>query len=324
MLFFPPTVKSADAIAQVSLLKNISYLFVLILLATCILTAGNHRQQNQSPKEISLISFNIRYGTADDGENSWTKRRDLFMSVLKSHSPDIMGLQEALRFQLDEIKDILPGYGEIGVGRDDGYTKGEYSAILFRTDKFAVSESGTFWFSGTPTLPASKHWGNNVTRICTWARFVEKKSGKGFYLYNVHLDHESQNSREKSAVLLSDHLLQRNYADPVIVTGDFNAGEHNAAIRYLLDDLPVMTKNTTVNKFRLQDTFRTLHPEDKNIGTYHAFNGSTDGDKIDFIFVSESWKVLRSSIDHTNLHGRFPSDHFPVTAIIELQDSTDK
>ena len=132
--------------------------------------------QERAP--LAAMSFNIRYGTANDGENRWALRRDFLIDVMREQAADVVGLQEALDFQIDEIVAALPVYGVIGVGRDDGARKGEYTAILFRRDRFQVSDAGTFWFSDTPEVVASKSWGNSITRICTWARLVDR-DGRG-------------------------------------------------------------------------------------------------------------------------------------------------
>ncbi len=178
------------------------------------------------------MTFNIRYGTADDGDNSWPLRSAMVWQLIQNHAPDVVGLQEALRFQLDEIRTRVPGYAELGVGRDDGRSGGEYSAILYRSRRFAVADQGTFWFSETPDAPGSTSWGNRITRICTWARLVERETGTHLYVYNLHLDHESQPSRERSVELLAARINARRPRDPVIVMGDFNAGEDNPAVRY--------------------------------------------------------------------------------------------
>ena len=151
--------------------------------------------------ELVVMSFNIRYGTAADGENHWTARRKLLLDVVKRQKADLIGLQEALDFQIREIVNAVRDYAVVGVGRDDGKAAGEYSAILYRRDRFHVADAGTFWLSDTPSVVASKTWGNNITRICTWARFVDR-GGQAFWHYNVHLDHQSQPSRERSTQLL--------------------------------------------------------------------------------------------------------------------------
>jgi len=272
--------------------------------------------------DLSVMSFNIRYGTANDGANHWEKRHELVYDVIRKHDCDVVGLQEALHFQIEQICQAVPHHAIIGVGRDDGKTKGEYSAIMYRTDRLQVTDAGTFWLSDTPEVVGSTSWGNSITRICTWARFVRKTSGKAFYVFNVHLDHRSQPSREKSMVLLARRLRDRQYPDPVIVTGDFNAGENNPAIRYLRGELNGNTDDDRLakNPIPLVDTFRLLHPEAAEAGTFNGFKGERSGAKIDYIFVAPGTKVLEAVIIHDNENGRYPSDHCPVMARLALSD----
>ena len=276
--------------------------------------------------ELQVMSFNIRYGTANDGENRWENRRRMAFNVIRNHKSDAVGLQEAMRFQIDDIREALPVYGEIGVAREDGKTKGEYSAILYRTDRFKVGESGTFWFSDTPEVPGSSHWGNACVRICTWARFIEKKSGRAFYLFNLHLDHVSQPSREKSAVLLAQRIQSRKHAEPFVVTGDFNAGEKNPLIAYLKGQTALSEPNEepSKNPVPMVDTFRVLHPDATDVGTFNAFKGNREGEKIDFIFTTSDVRVLDAGILYDNLDGYYPSDHFPVTARLRLPAVKDR
>ncbi len=262
---------------------------------------------------LSVMTFNIRYGTAKDGEDEWAARRDMLFDVVRSSKTDLIGLQEALDFQIDEIIAAVPGYAVVGVGRDDGAEKGEYSAILFRTDRFHVAEAGTFWFSDTPSVVASKSWGNNITRICSWARFIDR-DGRGFYHFNLHLDHQSQPSRERSTVLLRARIDTRAAPDPVIVTGDFNVGEANPA-------LSTLTLATGTVPPPLVDTFRVLHADEKDAGTFSGFKFGNHGtDKIDYILVQPGAEVMAAEIVRTSRNNRYPSDHFPVTARVRLVD----
>ena len=274
--------------------------------------------------ELRIMTFNIRYGSANDGDDSWDKRKDMVCDVLRRHDPDIVGLQEALRFQIDYIRAELPEYEEIGVGRDDGKIKGEYSVILYRKDRLDVNESGTFWLSDTPNIPGSTSWGNQITRICTWGRFALKESGKAFYLFNTHLDHQSQPSREKSVILLDERIATRKHPDPVIITGDFNAGEDNAAVRYLKREMPLPVGTTVPGGSAMVfvDTFRLLHPDMKDVGTFNAFKGDRSGGKIDYIFVQPGRMVLDAAILYDSKDGRYPSDHFPVIARLSLRGGT--
>jgi len=270
--------------------------------------------------ELRVMSFNIRYGSANDKQNHWRNRREMVFDVLRNHYPDIVGLQEALDFQIDEIRKALAKYGQIGVAREDGKTEGEYSALLYRLDRFDVDESGTFWFSNTPEVPGSNHWGNACVRICTWARFLEKKSGRAFYVFNLHLDHVSQPSREKSAVLLAQRVHQRKHQDQFVVTGDFNTGENNPVVMYLKGKTSLSGQNEreSDNPVPMVDTFRVLHPDIKDVRTAHGFRGNRKGNKIDYVFTPSNVKVLEAQILYDNIDGRYPSDHFPVTAILVL------
>lgn len=255
---------------------------------------------------LRVMSFNIRYGTATDGENHWEKRKAFLADVIRTEAPDILGVQEALDAQLRYILETVPGYAMVGVGRDDGMRAGEYSAILYRTDRLQVSRSDTFWFSDTPTRVASKTWGNNITRICTWAQF-RTTEGRTFYVYNVHFDHQSQPSREKAAALLRTTIEARDPEAPVIVTGDFNAGEGNAAMARMLEG------------GLLRDTFRVRHPKASPVGTATGFTfGKVDGEKIDYVLTTPDIDVLDAAILQTAREQRYPSDHFPVTATLRL------
>jgi endonuclease/exonuclease/phosphatase family metal-dependent hydrolase len=194
----------------------------------------------------------------------------------------------------------------VGVGREDGRRGGEFAAILFRRDRLRVAESATFWFSDTPGVPGSRSWGNSVTRICTWARFIDR-DGRGFWHYNVHLDHQSQPSRERSAALLRQRVDARSVsAEPAMVTGDFNVGERNPALEVL-------------RAAGFLDTFRVHHPDERRVGTYTGFKMDNDaGEKIDYILVQPGATVLRADIIRSARDGRYPSDHFPVVARVVL------
>jgi endonuclease/exonuclease/phosphatase family metal-dependent hydrolase len=261
--------------------------------------------QATAPEPLSVMSFNIRYGTADDGPNRWELRRGPLVELLKVNSPDVLGLQEALHFQIDEILQALPDYKMVGVGRSDGGHGGEYSAILYRASRLTVRRTDTFWFSDTPETVASNTWGNAIERICTWALFDDKQ-GRAFYVYNLHLDHISQPSRERSVRLLLDRIAARNPAAPVVVTGDFNTGEKNSATQAMLKNF--------------RDTFRVVHANEAEVGTANQFTfGRTTGEKIDYVFVEAGTEVLSAEIVRTSVAGRYPSDHFPVTARIRFR-----
>jgi endonuclease/exonuclease/phosphatase family metal-dependent hydrolase len=283
------------------------FVFALALAMACGTLSATVQPAEWAP--LSVMTFNIRYGTANDGENNWAARRALLLDVVRDEDADLVGLQEALDFQIDAIVAAIPGYAVVGVGRNDAARKGEYSAILFRRDRLQVASSGTFWFSDTPELVASTTWGNRITRICTWARFVDR-DGRAFWHFNLHLDHESQPSREKSVELLRRRVDARAFAnEPVVITGDFNVGEKN----------PALTALVAGGAFR--DTFRALYPDEKLAGTFSGFTaGKVDGDKIDYVFAQPETAVLAAAIVRTSRNDRYPSDHFPVTARIRFKN----
>ena len=259
---------------------------------------------------LRVMTFNIRYGTANDGENHWNKRDHLVKAVIADHQPDIIGLQEALSFQLEELAHEFTQYTRIGVGRSDGVSTGEHCAILFRTQRFSADEQGTFWFSATPELPGSTSWGNGITRICTWVRLIDRETRQAFYVYNIHLDHQSQPSRERSTELLVQRIAQRTHGDPFIVTGDFNAGPANPA---------VLTMGAATGVAEMIDCYRAIKPmPTEGEGTFNSFRGEHDGERIDYIFCSPELAVDRCLIVHDNDAGQYPSDHCPVVADLEI------
>jgi endonuclease/exonuclease/phosphatase family metal-dependent hydrolase len=278
-----------------------SFLSLLLLLGLAQAPAP----QPAEAAPLTVMSFNIRYGTANDGENHWLKRREQLFTLLREQQADVVGLQEALHGQIDEILKAVPGYDYVGVGRSDGRRAGEYAAILYRTARVRVRRSDTFWFSDTPGVVKSTSWGNQIERVCTWAYF-EDREGPAFYVYNVHLDHLSQPSRERSAALLLERIRARDPKAPAVVTGDFNAGERNPAAVAMLA--------------AFRDSFRVVHPDAGEVGTFNGFTiGQTAGEKIDFVFVEPGTEVLAADIVRTSRDGRYPSDHFPVTARIRLR-----
>lgn len=270
--------------------------------------------------KIKVMTFNVRLGGIDDGPNSWDNRKELLFDVFRSHKPDIACLQEPFRFQLDELRRALPRYGEVGAGREDGAERGEYSPILYDLARFTPEESGTFWFSDTPDTPGTSTWGNAYIRICSWARFRDKRTGAAFYVYNVHLDNESQASREKSAALLVKRIQGRARPYPVLVTGDFNVTEENPVIGYLARGtrLEGAEAGFRYNPVALTDAFRALHPGEPETGTFHDFKGLRDGERIDYIFTGPGIKVLGASILRDARDGRYPSDHFPLSTLLQL------
>jgi len=263
---------------------------------------------------VSAMTFNIRYGTAPDGDNKWASRQDQVFDLIRRQAADFVGVQEALPFQIEALDRALPDYRHVGRSREADPKQGEAVPILYRHDRWDLAASGTFWLSDTPEAPGSKTWGNNLPRVVTWGRFVEKETGRPVYVFNTHFDHQSQPARQESAVLLAARIRdiaaagpQDPSPPPVLVLGDLNASESNPAVRYL-------KSQAGATPVPLADTFRLLYPRATDTGTSHEFTGKTAGDKIDYVFVRGRPKVLKAAILHDQRDGRYPSDHFPVIA----------
>jgi endonuclease/exonuclease/phosphatase family metal-dependent hydrolase len=269
--------------------------------------------------ELGVLTFNIRYGTADDGDDAWDLRKHMVFEVLRTQAADSLGLQEALNGQLREIDVAVSEYARVGVGRNDGKLAGEFSPILYKLKRLEVLTSGTFWLSETPEVPGSKSWGASHPRICTWAHLREKITGRAYFHYNVHFDHQSETAKTESAKLLMQRVAQRSPStDPVIVTSDLNANETSPAFQYLLGAAAI---GDVKNPVPLRDSFRELHPDAEQVGTAHGFSGRVDGAKIDYVFISSGVTALAAEIIRTNENGRYPSDHFPVSATLSIAAS---
>ncbi len=292
-----------------------TFLCFLILIQVMTGYGQSNAETNHAPTSIKVVTFNVRYGKAPDGPNNWENRQELVVNHLKEINADFIGLQEALRFQIDTIARGLPDFDWIGVGRGDSADGGEYSPIFYRSKSFRPDpdENGTFWLSDTPETPNSITWGNTCTRICTWARFIHKKTGRGIYIYNTHLDHRSQPSREKAIILIISRIANRLcQQEPYLLMGDFNANEDNSIFNIIRESAPATP---------LIDTFRKIHPEATEVLTFNGFNPvltNLIGSKIDYVFSSNQLVIKDSSILHQKIDNRYISDHYAVTTELDI------
>ncbi len=287
-----------------------------VIVGLILFTAGCSTQDwigrsNADFGVFDVMTYNIRNGKAKDGANDWKHREKLVIGVIKEYQPDVVGLQEAFDFQADAIAKSLPHYDIYYVCRKDGLKEGESCAILYKSERFELGDSGTFWFSDTPDEP-STHWGNWHLRICSWVWLVNKSDGQGLYVYNLHLDHQSQNSRERSAQLLVNKVSQRKEKDPCIVMGDFNMTIDNPGMKYLLKD------GVETPYQPLVSAWVSMHPQGEDLKTGHGFKGGTEGKAIDHILVDTKAIALKANIDQRKIDGKYPSDHYPVTATVKL------
>ncbi|KUO61036.1 hypothetical protein APF79_12840 [bacterium BRH_c32] len=279
------------------LIRLTNLILFILLIYSC--SSIEQKELSDKPAELSVMTFNIRLGTVDDGINNWNNRKPMVSEVISEFFPDILCLQEAFKFQIDEIILSHPNYAVIGVGREDGIDKGEYSCILYSRDRFIVDSTGNFWLSDTPEIPGSMTWGNQFPRICSWAKLFDKFNNKEFFIFNTHLDHQVQLARENGVKLILERMRKIAPKSPIILTGDFNSDETNPAVQLVLNN-------------KLIDSYRALNKLSDREGTFNGFKGIDTDERIDFIFVNNSFTPIKSEIIRYNRNGLYPSDHFPV------------
>lgn len=268
--------------------------------------------------DLTLATFNIRYeNPAELDWRAWPNRIGRVVRSIRAIQPDVFGIQESVHGQSADLRASLPDYGFHGIGRDDGKRAGEYTAILFRRDRFEKTGGGTFWLSDHPEQAGSTTWGNTFPRTAAWVRLVDRASGRGFQVFNTHWDHQNQFSREKAATLLAGRIDARIHpGEPVILLGDFNATEGNPAVDYFTGK-SVALAGKPGNRWEqpLTDTYQLLHAGVKNRRTLHFWQGHRTGwAKVDHILVSRGAKVEASDIRIEASREEQPSDHFPVWA----------
>lgn len=268
-------------------------ILALSLLSSILISKGTLAQ------EFEVVSFNIRYGTPGDGENKWKSRRSRVMTIFNKYKDGIIATQEALPLQIDEILDEVSQFDVVFRSRTVEEKKGESNAIFFNKKVWKLVENETFWFSDTPSEPATRSWGNTLPRIATIAILEYKSSGKKIRLLNAHLDHRSDYSRQRSVELLLRKLMTEVEPMPTIMLGDFNETPEGENIA------------------RIEEYFTDTYSGDELEGcTYHNWNGGSHCDRIDYIFYqkSEELKLLNFTIDRWKNKYFYPSDHYPIVA----------
>jgi endonuclease/exonuclease/phosphatase family metal-dependent hydrolase len=278
-------------------------LFLLLVVSSLPITRVSAQVQ------VTAMSYNIRLDVKSDGENQWENRKHIVATQMNYYGADFIGMQEVLHHQLQYLRDSLEGYSSIGVGRDDGAEKGEYSCIFYREEKFELVEGSTFWLSPTPGKP-SKGWDAALNRVCTYGLFQHRGSDLRFWVFNTHFDHMGKQARLESAKLIVKKIQELNDAGlPVILMGDFNAKPDEAPAQYLHEQM---------------DNAR--HRADIVHGPPDTWNGFRFSEKpngcIDYIFVSNNRKIkvekFATITDSYDL--KYPSDHFPVMATLQMEE----
>ena len=283
-------------------------LFLLLLLTQiCVFV-----QAQSSAHQINVMTYNIRMANPGDGDNQWKYRKDLAANIVKFYQADLIGMQEVLNVQLTDLCDRLPDYGFIGVGREDGKTKGEYASIFYNKLRFKLLDSGNFWLSENCDVIGKKGWDAACERVATWGIFEDKQTGKRVFMLNTHLDHIGKIARHEGAQLVVNKVkeLSRNY--PVIVTGDFNA---------VPSDDPIQVITNSPDGYSLTDA-RTVAPI--VFGPAWSFHDwgkipLAERSLIDYIFIKANIKVVRYGVLTETLNELYPSDHAPVLSSVIIQ-----
>lgn len=258
-------------------------------------------------QEIKVITYNIRLDVASDGVNQWGKRTGSVKELLTKCDPDVLGIQEGLFNQMIDLQNMLPDYFYVGVGRDDGDKKGEFSAIFFRKSLFELVSSNTFWLSPTPEIPGSKGWDAAITRICSYAHVKIKSSGKYLFVFNTHFDHIGEKARKKSAKLIIQKVAEIAKDAAVILSGDFNSDPSTKAFKTIINN----------KKHPMKDGFVK---SDKPDCTFTGFGVNSGVCKhIDFIFYDKSFEQKSYQIITDNNGTFYPSDHLPVECVLLLK-----
>lgn len=261
------------------------------------------------------MSYNLRLDVASDGVNQWPNRTGKVVSLITKYNPDIIGVQEALHHQLQDLLKMLPDYSYCGVGRDDGKEQGEYSAILFRNDRFGLLHTQTIWLSETPDVPGSKSWDAAITRVVTSARLFDRDTKREFLMVNTHFDHVGKEARKNSAVIIKGFIEgirtgialqdQSKKEIPVIVSGDFNSQPTEEPYLAMIDQQGISLFDSK--------------PAAGTAGTYCGFKvGGMECKTIDFIFHSKEWVVRNYQVVADNDGTYYPSDHLPVLVDFDL------
>jgi endonuclease/exonuclease/phosphatase family metal-dependent hydrolase len=264
------------------------------------------QQAGADAPSFTIMSFNIRYGTALDGENAWPERKEHVLETIRNYNPHILGTQECLDFQADYLEDNLEHMRRIGIGREND-ASGEMTAIFYREDVLVPVESGNFWLSETPEIPGSVSWDSSMNRIATWVRFMHRASGRTVFYLNTHFDHRGKAARQKSAELLAARIAALPVSMPIIFTGDFNAKAEKSA------------PWETLIGAGMRDLWLTAAAQEGPATTWCGFKSPEPDKRIDWILARGPVNAQRCITGMDKYNGNYPSDHLPVIAEVTLE-----
>lgn len=272
------------------------FILSILILCSIAITAQSH----------NFMTYNIRYANDHDGDNKWDLRREKVASQIKFYEPEVIGLQEALESQVQYLDKQLSDYKFVGVGRDDGKTKGEYAPIYYKEEQLKLVEWSFFWLSDTPEK-VSVGWDAALPRICTYALFEDNGTKEKFWVFNTHFDHQGETARLESSKLIYKKISEINSDNsPVILMGDFNLEPESSSIKFLSK--------------KFNDTFSYSKLNYGSVPTFNGFKSSkTPEIRIDYIFTSKTnVKVNKYAVFSDLIDQKYNSDHFPVYVEVEF------
>lgn len=274
---------------------------MIYLLAAVAFTACS------SATSLSVMTFNMRYDNPEDGQNNWRFRRERIAGVIKAQEVDVLGTQELLSNQFNDLSGLLTGYQGVGVGRLDGAESGEYCAVFFRKDRFTLLDSGTFWLSETPEVVGSLGWDGACERIATWV-VLRDRDGRELFFIDTHLDHVGQVARDEGVSLLMKRIETLSGGRPVILTGDFNSEPGSSVVAHVQKDGV------------LRDAKAIAAQRSGTDWSFSDFGQIPEAERplLDYIFVSGDIEAVRYEVLPDIFDGGYVSDHAPVMAVVKI------
>lgn len=277
-------------------MKRLIYLLAAVAFTAC-----------GSATSLSVMTFNMRYDNPEDGENNWRFRRERVAEVIKAQDVDVLGTQELLSNQFDDLSGLLTGYQGVGVGRLDGAESGEYCAVFFKKERFTLLDSGTFWLSETPEVVGSLGWDGACERIATWV-VLRDRDGRELFFIDTHLDHVGQVARDEGVSLLMKRIETLSGGRPVILTGDFNSEPESSVVAHVQKDGV------------LRDAKAIAAQRSETDWSFSDFGRIPEAERplLDYIFVSGDIEAVRYEVLPDTFDGGYVSDHAPVMAVVKI------
>ena len=277
-------------------MKKLFFLLALTAAVSC-----------NAPQELTVMTLNMRYDNPEDGANNWRFRRERIAGLIRSEAVDLLGTQEVLANQFDDLQALLPGYRAVGVGREDGARAGEFNAVFFRSDRFELLDSGVFWLSENPETPGSKGWDGACERLATWTVLRDKSGGELLFI-NTHLDHIGEQARREGVALLLRRIETLRAGRPGILTGDFNAEPSSPVVARVVADSA------------LRSAWDTAPIRSGSAWSFSDFGQIPEAERplLDYIFVSGDIEAVRYEVLPDTFDGGYVSDHAPVMAVVKI------